>query len=54
MKKEYVAPVLETVKFDISDIITHSNAIDDGTGVNKPRPRGSVATFTRSGEFIRN
>ena len=56
MKKEYIAPTLEMIQFDISDIITHSNAINDGEGVNKPRPRGerSVVTINPYGEFIVN
>ncbi len=56
MKKEYIAPALEMIQFDIADIITHSNAINDGEGINKPRPRNerSVVTINPYGEFIVN
>lgn len=58
MKKEYVTPALETIKFDIFDVITLSNAMGGGTGTNKPRPRsenGTVAvTMTQDEEMIVN
>ena len=56
MKKEYVTPALETIKFDITDIITHSNATSGGSGANKPRPKnGTVAvTMTQDDEMIIN
>ena len=56
MKKEYIAPALEMIQFDIADIITHSNAIGGGEDVNKPRPRGerSIVTINPNGEFIVN
>lgn len=58
MKKEYLAPALETIKFDIADIITHSNATsgegstgEDG-GVNLPH--GQSVYMTKRGEIIYN
>ena len=55
MKKEYVTPALETIKFDISDVITLSNAMGGGTGTNKPRPRnGAQITMTQDDEMIVN
>ena len=56
MKKEYVTPALETIKFDITDIITHSNATSGGSDANKPRPKnGTVAvTMTQDDEMIVN
>ncbi len=36
MKKEYVAPALDLIKFDINDIISHSNATSNGETVVDP------------------
>lgn len=57
MKKEYVTPALETIKFDITDVITSSNGTGSGTGTNLPRPRsgnGNVPTLTESEDMIVN
>lgn len=60
MKKEYVTPALETIKFDITDIITLSNATSGGPGYNKPTPgrvpgaNSASVTMTQDKEMIVN
>lgn len=50
MKKQYVAPELDLIKFDISDIISHSNATSGGETVVDPWERGERAYFIDDGK----
>ncbi|MBE6692468.1 MAG: hypothetical protein E7586_03950 [Ruminococcaceae bacterium] len=58
MKKEYVAPALDIIEFDLADIITHSNAgegEDNSDGpIIGPKPRNKVASFSTKGLFTPN
>lgn len=48
MKKQYVAPEIEIIEFDVTDIITHSLATDNGDNAtsypfgNKGNKKGTV------------
>lgn len=50
MKKQYVAPELDFIKFDITDIISHSNATSGGETVVDPWDRPERANFIDDGK----
>lgn len=50
MKKQYVAPEIEIIKFDVTDIITHSLATGNGDNNSGGKyPFGSKSSTTYYG-----